>query len=49
MTLSPAIARLIEALAEQDAEAYLREIAEDSSPGADPRTNPVLPVTDQAA
>lgn len=43
------LARLIEALARQDAEDYLREIAVNDEAEADPAENPVLPATDKAA
>lgn len=47
--MSPALARLIEALAQQDAGDYLREMAAESGAANDPAQNPVLPDTDRAA
>ena len=49
MSLSPALARLIEALAQQDAGDYLREIGAESGPAGETAENPVLPGTEQAA
>lgn len=49
MSLPPAVARLIEALAEQDAGDYLREIGAESGPAGETAENPVLPATDRAA
>jgi hypothetical protein len=46
---SDPVLRLIEALAQQDAEDYLREMARQEAAANDQAQNPGLPATDQAA
>ncbi len=47
--MADALARLIEALALQDAEDYLRERAESGAAANDAQENPALPASDKAA
>lgn len=49
VSLSPAIANLVEALARQDAEDYLREAARQDGAAGDQQQNHGLPATDRAA